>query len=58
MKRALGWGLLALTLLAGCVPEQQVQTGGQCVPKPAFQAPPVDHCRRCVAALADPANRL
>ena len=44
MKRALGWGLLALTLLAGCVPEQQVQTGGQCVPKPAFQAPPVNPC--------------
>ncbi len=44
MKRALGWGLLALTLLAGCVPEQQVQTGGQCVPEPAFQAPPVNPC--------------
>ncbi|WP_457649299.1 CapA family protein [Profundibacter sp.] len=44
MKPALGWGLLALTLLAGCVPEQQVQTGGQCVPKPAFQAPPVNPC--------------
>ncbi|WP_428544203.1 CapA family protein [Profundibacter sp.] len=44
MLRTLGRGLMALMLLAGCVPEQQVQTGGQCVPKPAFQAPPVNPC--------------
>jgi len=48
MKRALGWGLLALTLLAGCVPEQSAQTGGptgkQCVPEPVFQAPALNPC--------------
>ena len=48
MKRALGWGLLALTLLAGCVPDQSAQTsrstGAQCLPKPAFQAPALNTC--------------
>ena len=44
MLRALGRGLMALMLLAGCVPEQTVETGGQCVPKPVFQAPPINVC--------------